>query len=299
MSVFLLAFSCGKELLNPGDAGTDGDTDSDSDTDTDTDTDTDSDTDSDTDTDTGECTIDISWIAISAGMYLMGGPADALNPNRFPQHNVTLPDFEIMENEVTVEQYDCCYQQGSCTEPMPSGYEPPDEEDIEKCNWNKEGYDDYPINCVNWFQARDFCEWALARLPSEAEWEYAARGEGQDIAYPWGEEEPTCYYCVMDDGGDGCGTDETWEVCGKPDGDSEQGVCDIAGNVFEWVQDCYHDNYNGAPADEIAWETDCTLSRVVRGGGYTSGFVPFFEVAGRCYGADYSWGSPKGFRCAR
>ena len=86
-------------------------------------------------------------------------------------------------------------------------------------------------------------------MPSESEWEYAARSGGQDIDYPWGNEEATCDYAVMDDDthSSGCDTGRTWAVCGRSvDGDTDQGLCDMSGNVWEWVQDWYHGCYDCA-----------------------------------------------------
>ena len=136
------------------------------------------------------------------------------------------------------------------------------------CNWNEPGRDNDPINCVFWNQARTFCIWAGGRLPSEAEWEYAARGSGQDIEYPWGDEVATCERMVGDDGL-GCGNQGSLPVCSKPLGNSAQGLCDLAGNVWEHVQDRYHDSYTGAPADGSSWEGPGDL-RIVRGGSYAS-----------------------------
>jgi formylglycine-generating enzyme required for sulfatase activity len=126
--------------------------------------------------------------------------------------------------------------------------------------------DDQPVVCVDWEQAKAFSEWAWGRLPSEAEWEYAARSAGKGRMYPWGDKQATCARAVMADGGYGCGRNMAWPVCSKPEGNSEQGLCDMAGNVWELVQDWYHNSYVGAPTDGSAWESPASFGRVRRGG---------------------------------
>ncbi len=208
-----------------------------------------------------------------------------------PVHEVTVPDFEMLETEVTVSQYADCVDASVCSEPGTS-------DSYWYCNWNESGYEDHPVNCVDWDQAVAFCQWVGGGLPSEAEWEYAARGGGQDITYPWGDETATCDYAVMDDGGNGCGTDRTWSVCSKTAGNTDQGLCDMAGNVWEWVQDRYHFDYTGAPTDGSAWE-DGGSFRVLRGGCFGNDAVNL-RAAHRF---DNYYPSDKhhylGFRCAR
>ena len=152
--------------------------------------------------------------------------------------------------------------------------------------------------CVDWDQAKAYAEWVGGRLPSEAEWEYAARSAGKSRKYPWGNEAPSCERTVMNLGGWGCGRDATWPVCSKTAGNTEQGLCDMAGNVWEWTQDWYHDSYNGAPTDGSAWESPTGSHRVNRGGSW-------YCVAANVRAADRIRGAPGvrddslGFRAAR
>jgi len=140
-----------------------------------------------------------------------------------------------------------------------------------RCNWNDPGYENHPVTYVDWNQAKTYCDWAGGRLPTEAEWEYAARSAGQPIEYPWRHETATCHWALMYNGvANGCGTGRTWPVCSKPSGNTAQGLCDMAGNVWEWVQDWYHSDYEGAPNDGNAWEDPVGSDRVGRGGSILS-----------------------------
>jgi formylglycine-generating enzyme required for sulfatase activity len=278
----------------------------DADTDADTDSDTDTDTDSDTDADTDTCDDVLNWTSISGGPFMMGGPEDTLDGSRLPIHEVDVPSFELTRTEITAAQYRCCYLAEVCTEPRPAGYTPDyqpgsyDDPD-ENCNWDLPEEANRPINCVNWQQAVDFCEWAGGRLPSEAEWEYAARSEGKENTYPWGEQGPSCDLTVMADWMPGCDEERTWDVCSKPAGNTEQGLCDMAGNVFEMVRDCVHTDYSGAPSDGSAWTTDCPGQDEIyidRSGSFASG-PSFCETTIRSSSAVSHWSVHVGFRCAR
>jgi formylglycine-generating enzyme required for sulfatase activity len=194
----------------------------------------------------------------------------------------------MLRTEITVRQYGECVTAGSCTEP---GTGP-------NANWNDPGYEDHPVNYITWGQAVGFCTWAGGRLPSEAEWEYAARSEGQDIAYPWGDvpDPATCTHAVMNEGGYGCATGRTMAVCSIEGGNTTQDLCDMAGNVAEWVQDKYNSNYTGAPTDGTAWEAT-GFNRVVRGGSFVhpaDNLRPAFRSPGTG-AADQIFGT----RCAR
>ena len=228
----------------------------------------------------------IEWVTIPSGSFTMGAGdwADTKPPRR-----VTVKSFQMAKTLVTVAQYKACVDAGACTAPDTGGH----------CNWGVPGRALHPINCVDWDQAAAFSAWAGGRLPSEAEWEYAARSAGQDWKYPWGDEDATCGRAVISEGGiDGCGRDSTWPVCLKPKGNTEQGLCDMAGNAWEWVQDWYHESYKGAPIDGSAWESPAGTERLFRGGsGY--GDAVFARSALRTNYAPGYRHSYLGFRPAR
>ena len=198
----------------------------------------------------------IEWVRITGGSFFMG--SNDGDSDEKPVHRVAVPTFEMSKTQVTVDQYIACVDAGACTEPDTEDY----------CNWIKSDRGSHPVNCVDWDQAQAFARWVGGRLPSEAEWEYAARSGGRDWKYPWGDEAATCERAVMYDSSYGCGRGGTWPVCSKPSGNTTHGLCDMAGNVWEWVQDWWHDSYNGAPTDGSAWESPTGSYRVYRGGSW-------------------------------
>lgn len=217
----------------------------------------------------------IDWVRIPGGTFDMGsrpGPRtdprtgrvwpSALTDNERPVRRVAVKTFEMARTPVTFKQYRACVEAGACT---PSG-----------CDDDRFTGDDQPVVCVDWHQAKAFSEWAGGRLPSEAEWEYAARSAGKNRDFPWGDEVATCARAVMSDdaaGGIACGRGVTWPVCSKPAGNTEQGLCDMAGLVWQWTQDWYHDTYDGAPSDGSAWEIPAGFDRSARGGSYDNHFM--------------------------
>ncbi len=207
-------------------------------------------------------TSELVWVRIPGGTFMMG--SETGDEDERPVHQVDVPAFEMTMTEVTVSQYRACVDASVCTQPVGDESNP-------FCNWWQPGRESHPVNCVDWEQAGTFCRWSGARLPSEAQWEYAARSAGRDIVYPWGDEPATCQYAVMNDheaGGWGCGQSRTWVVCGKTAGNTAQGLCDMAGNVWEWVRDHYHESYVGAPTDGSAWDDLWFGDRVRRGGSF-------------------------------
>lgn len=231
---------------------------------------------------------ELDWARITGGTFDMGMAESD------PGHSVTIADFEIMKKEVTVSEYRDCISFGICSPPATQS----------GCNLEEAaGFEDHPVNCVNWQQSVDFCTWMGARLPSESEWEYAARSMGETNPYPWGDAAPSCDLAVTLMDGDnnatgGCDTNRTFAVCSKTAGNSEQDLCDMAGNVAEWVQDKYSFGYDHIPADGSAYESDDT-ERVIRGGAFASPQV-YLETTNRNGHIDPTFQTENvGFRCVR
>jgi formylglycine-generating enzyme required for sulfatase activity len=216
-------------------------------------------------------TVAIDWVKIPGGSFMMGSIS---SPNSSPRHKVNVSSFEIARAAVTFKQYRACVAAKQCT---------PVHSNDGTCigftddGWTKDPLpatfqdDNQPVVCVSWEQAEAFSKWVGGRLPSEAEWEYAARSLGKDVSYPWGNENPSCERAIYDNGKEGCGRFSTWRVCSKPAGNTEQGLCDMAGNVMQWLQDWYHPSYLGAPENGSAWDAQDTTKRVVRGGAWYNG----------------------------
>lgn len=225
----------------------------------------------------------VEMVAMSGGDFVLGDgqPVGEL------QKAITLPPFQISKTEVTVAQYAACVEAGKCSTPKGEG----------ACNWGEKDRQDHPVNCVSWSQAKTFAEWAGARLPSEAEWEFAARSGGEAVKYPWGDLTAICLRAVMADGGAGCGAGHTASVCSKPKGHTEQGLCDMAGNVWEWTEDGWSKDLEHTPEDGKAREPDDN-KRVIRGGSWGNALRELRTI--QRSGKDQHQPSPYvGFRLAR
>ena len=216
-----------------------------------------------------------------------------------PERTVTLDAFWIDQREVTNAQYFSCIDAGVCTA-QACTEEPP----IEPAHLWEEGRFDgaqQPVVCVNWDQAQAYCAWVGGRLPSEAEWEFAARGP-DSLDYPWGERFEADQLNACDAN---CGlkrananVDDGYAfpapVGSYPDGASWVGALDMAGNVWEWVSDWYG---NYLPGDEVNPPGPASgTSRVARGGGWDSTSYGA-RSAYRGWGAPQKASSVAGFRC--
>ena len=210
-----------------------------------------------------------------------------------PVHSVYLDAFAIDKTEVTVAAYKNCIDEGKCQKKKNQVY----------CNWGKADRGDHPINCVDWSEAKAYCDWADKRLPTEAEWEKAARGV-DERKYPWGAAALSCEYAVTKEGGPGCGRGSTWPVGSKQAGVSPYGAFDMLGNVKEWTADWFEDDYY----ESLYYELNTPLNptgpsptpyKVVRGGGWDYNRPETLSVTFRS-GLDPSTGYlTLGFRCAK
>lgn len=203
-------------------------------------------------------------VYVPAGSVRMGGlDVHADDRDELPAHTVTLDAFWIDQLEVTNAMYMLCLQSGACA--------PPEDwaSDRRPSYFNNGEFKDYPVVHVTWEQAKLYCAWAERRLPTEAEWERAARGD--DFRnYPWGDEPPgevhaNFNYLVGD----------TSRVGSYAAGASPYGALDMAGNVWEWVTDLYAiEYYRISPEYNPAGpETNTTNLRVIRGGSFQDGWV--------------------------
>lgn len=269
-------------------------------------------------------------VTLPGGTFRMGDGSGNGQKDERPVHEVRVPAFRMGLHEVTIGEYrrfvaatgyrtdaersvehEGCYGRRApdgATWDTGRGW-------ISGTTWQSPGYpvtDQHPVACVSWNDAQAYVEWLNRgsghryRLPSEAEWEYAARA-GSATAYPWG-----------DDVNAGCRQANGRDLTPWPDGGrwdermecsdghfapapvgsyapNRFGLTEMIGNLSEWVQDCRHDDYTGAPADGSAWvDGDCG-QRLVRGGTFVYG-PPGLRVANRVWNEPWYRVWYQGFR---
>lgn len=233
-------------------------------------------------------------VVLPAGSFMMGSPESepGRSKDEGPQHRVQVASFAIGQYEVTFRQWDACVAAGGCkTKPGDAGW----------------GRGQRPVINVSWNDAQQYVKWLSAktgltyRLPSEAEWEYAARA-GTTTPFAFGERITTAQ--ANFDGNSTYNGSAKGEYRQKtlPVGSLAKNaweLYDLHGNVLEWVQDCWHETYQGAPDTSRAWENGCIGEvRVLRGGGWM--FNPDdTRSASRGWAKPDSLSSGFGFRLAR
>jgi len=216
-------------------------------------------------------------VYIPAGEFNMG--SNTGDPDERPQLRVYLDAFYIDKTEVTDAQYRKCVEAGACDTPGKTTY------------YDNADYAQPPVVYVSWSDADAYCRWAGKRLPTEAEWEKAARGIGTRT-YPWGEG-IDCDHAQYNE----CGG-QTVPVGSKLKGASPYGALDMAGNVWEWVADWYDSGYyRESPARNPPGPGSGTL-KVLRGGSWDhdQGFARCASRSGLVPSAKNSY---VGFRCAK
>jgi len=227
----------------------------------------------------------ITWVTVPGGTFDMGSEEqDADTDEQSVRKELRIEAFRTSKTEVTNAQYTACVKAGACKAPS-----------WDRCYvWNGSIWahgvlpmsfrgDDHPVVCVDWYQAQAFASWARGELPTEAQWEYAARG-GKQRKY--GSTDDVIALCrfenILDQTTPQASTGWVTVVCRDgyeelaPVGRFEPnafGLHDMLGNASEWTQDCYHKSYVGAPRSDSAWLTGCPESgkqtwRVARGGAW-------------------------------
>jgi formylglycine-generating enzyme len=188
----------------------------------------------------------ITWVRIPSGTFQMGSTSG--DADERPVHDVFLDDFEISRTEITIGQYRACVDAGVCRAP---GLD---------CQFDTL-HDEYPVACVSWSDALLFADWAGARLPTEAEWEYAA-GAGEGFRYSGSNNELSVGWVARNSG-----------LSSHPVGQLSQngrGLFDMTGNVWEWVNDWYFEEYYRRSSGSNPQGNPNGTRRVVRGGGWES-----------------------------
>lgn len=214
-------------------------------------------------------------VRIPSGTFMMGS-ADGDASER-PVHPVTVAAFEMDVTEVTVAAYQDCVDAKACSEAARNRW----------CNAGFSELVDHPINCVDLNQAETYCRWLGKRLPTEQEWEYAARG-ADGRKYPWGDDAPEDQLCWS--GGSVEFREVTCAVGSFPSGDSPFGLFDMEGNVAEWTSSYWSKDYSAKPTAEFV---------VARSSGFRNDDAWYVRATGRSPFSPKGQSYDLGIRCVR
>src|SRR5512143_2402011 len=222
--------------------------------------------------------IDGSQLAyVPPGDFVMG-----MGIGNTPQKTVMLDGYWISATDVTNKMYAQCVATGNCAAPA---------QEVGTPVYTNADYGDYPVVGVTWDMAANYCQWAQASLPTEAQWEKAARGQNSTV-YPWGNDNPGCDLLNYV----GC-LGHTSGVNDYPAGRSPYGLLDMAGNVFQWVNDFYAEQYYQSMPPQNPTGPTSGDSHVVRGSGFETEAAQL-QSAVRHFGAPAYHSRDLGFRCA-
>lgn len=227
----------------------------------------------------------VEMVLIPEGIFVMG--SDSGDAHESPAHEVFTDAYYIDVYEATNALYQSCQDVGACSDPSPiAGYS------------DNPDFADYPAVNISWYMAVEFCAWRGGRLPTEAEWEKAARWDpatGEVRTYPWGEQAPNASFTNTAS----AGVDGTTPTGYYERGASPSGIYDMAGNVWEWVADFYAgDYYRNSPGINPTGSEFDSGFRILRGGGWNDDDY-YARTTARVSVGPATSGAWSGVRCAR
>ncbi|HOB71393.1 MAG TPA: SUMF1/EgtB/PvdO family nonheme iron enzyme [bacterium] len=224
--------------------------------------------------DEGDCTL--NYAVVPDGWFKMGCDIDKegyCEEDNIPVHEPRLSEYAIDKFEVNTERFEQCIAAGACNNNNADEPHYRTSTETYSCNIGNSERKNHPANCVTWYGAKAFCEWAEMRLPTEAEWEKAARAGNVQI-YPWGDSPvPDCDHAIIKTVSSGCGYGVTFPIGTTPEGISQLGLFDMGGNVSEYVSDWYQKDFYSDPSAEDRDvkgpdEPEYDKFKVCRGGSY-------------------------------